>query len=532
MSTPANKARTLSERTAAAKKQAAVQQMKARVASAWTLAKTMLPNAPAPIQLKFAKSLLANSTRILKSALKQTAINAHYTHIAESFETEHKVSLNEYLDDPSVLTKEENGLKAELKADPKAAAAKKADDLATAKSFVQPDTYEEGKRTEPAGMDADDVEGSKPLNVPVNEKKEAAKAHVKGCLCEPCKKKAKEAAAKIAHGADCKGCENCDKTATAKKAEGEGIPAEEPGAADAPAETTADGDAPDTPAVDGGVEGDVPPVDDAVPAEDAAPEPDPVEFDAEKEQLLDSVADLKDDIDKIEDAIDAVVEGEDDAVAVGDDALAEDADLEAVLGDEENVDADLDATELDGEGEELDLASIFSNDNFEDKVAALNGETIEADGDLDDIFGPSDAADLELALDQEESLTSPADMFDLETSDPMAALFGKQGALDEESIVEPGELEDFFGEQMDDDRDWDTDHEGDILSAALDSVSQDDFNDPNRKQPTKLQTPKEATKGKAAAKPAPKHIRALRPQGNLPKMSGKDIAALLFSEED
>jgi hypothetical protein len=521
MSTPQNSVHTLVERKAAAKKAAQEQQMKARVAAAWTLAKTMLPDAPNPVQLKFAKNLLANSTRILKSALRQTAINAHYTRIAEAFESEHRISLNEYLDDPSVLSKEEAGLKAELKSDPKNAAKKKADDAATAKSFEQPETYDEGKRTEPDGMDADEVVGSKPLNVPVNEKKEAAK--------------------KKAHGKDCKGCEDCDKekkAAAAKKADDE-----EPGAEDAPAETTADGDAPTEAGVDGGTEGDMgaedAPADDAVAddteadataddTEEAASE-DAVEFDEEKEKLQDGVEDLKDDIEQIEEAIDKIVESEDTAIEVGEDVAEDDAALEDALADDAVADAEVeDAVD----GEELDLASIFSDDNFEDKVASLSGETVDAADEFDDIFGPSDAAELELALDQEEGLSSAADMFDVPDGDPMSVLFGKQAA--EEGVVLPGELEDFFNEAKSDDRDWATDHE-DLLGDAVESVDQDDFDDPNRKQPTKLETAKEAKK--QPTKSASKPVRSLRPQqpkaaNTFGRMGSKDIAALLFGEDE
>jgi hypothetical protein len=74
---------------------------KTRVAAAWTIAKTMLPSAPPEVQKMFASSLLTNKTSALVAALKQTAKNAQYTKIAETFKEVHKVEMNDLLEDPS-----------------------------------------------------------------------------------------------------------------------------------------------------------------------------------------------------------------------------------------------------------------------------------------------------------------------------------------------------------------------------------------------------------------------------------------------
>lgn len=96
---------------------------KQNVASAWVIAKTMLPTAPAEAQYRLASSLLSCGNKILASALKQSAINANYTKIAETLKEVHKVDLNDLMEDEATLTKLQNELAKELKK----ASAKKAD---------------------------------------------------------------------------------------------------------------------------------------------------------------------------------------------------------------------------------------------------------------------------------------------------------------------------------------------------------------------------------------------------------------------
>jgi hypothetical protein len=104
-----------------------------KVAAAWTIAKTMLPGAPAEAQEKLASSLMTAGTRILTAALKQTAISANYTKLAEKLEDVHKISLNDLMEDESLLSKLDKEVAKELKTEDPSKVAKakkkKADDV-------------------------------------------------------------------------------------------------------------------------------------------------------------------------------------------------------------------------------------------------------------------------------------------------------------------------------------------------------------------------------------------------------------------
>jgi len=102
------------------------QEAKTRVAASWTIAKTLLPTAPNDVQFKLASSLLGNTTQALTAMLRQTAVNAHYTKLAEKFEQMHKVELNEFIEDPSFLEKMKGEVEKELKGEPKNAKRKNA----------------------------------------------------------------------------------------------------------------------------------------------------------------------------------------------------------------------------------------------------------------------------------------------------------------------------------------------------------------------------------------------------------------------
>src|SRR5271170_3155150 len=213
-----------------------------RVAAAWTIAKTMLPTAPAEVQKSAASNLLQNSTKVLNAMLRQTAKNAHYSKLAENFKQVHKVELNDALEDPSVLSSLKKEVASELSGDPKNAAAKTADDRKDA--GPQTETYNDGrgagggKHTEPKAMDAgssaSQTEASgRPENT-INKSegdgkaasaKAAAAPKTAKCECEgECKCDSKEAAVAVtAKKADCK-CAFCKnkgskKDATAKKAD-------------------------------------------------------------------------------------------------------------------------------------------------------------------------------------------------------------------------------------------------------------------------------------------------------------------------
>jgi hypothetical protein len=105
-----------------------------KAAASWTIAKTMLPNAPTPVQEKLATALLASGQKVLVAALRQTAINASYAKMAETLKEVHKVSLNDLMEDESLLKKLKNEVTKELKTDEavKVAKAKKADEVSDA----------------------------------------------------------------------------------------------------------------------------------------------------------------------------------------------------------------------------------------------------------------------------------------------------------------------------------------------------------------------------------------------------------------
>lgn len=122
-----------------------------RVASAWTLSKVLLPNAGTKVQEKFASTLLAMDTKTLATAVRKAAKDAFNTKVAEEFSEVHKVSLNDLLENESVLNK----LKKEVLGEAKSASKKKADDQvatpdmaigdrpADAGTGELPDTYSE-----------------------------------------------------------------------------------------------------------------------------------------------------------------------------------------------------------------------------------------------------------------------------------------------------------------------------------------------------------------------------------------------------
>jgi hypothetical protein len=150
------KAPTLQERIAArqAKRAEVGREAQVRVAAAYTISKTMLPTAPVAVRKAFASTLLASSTKVLKAALRQTALNAHYTKLADTLREVHKVEMNQLLEASGDLEKAKNEVKSELKGN-----AKTADDRKDA--GPQPAKYDEGARKEPERMDADNA-GERP----------------------------------------------------------------------------------------------------------------------------------------------------------------------------------------------------------------------------------------------------------------------------------------------------------------------------------------------------------------------------------
>ena len=436
-------------------------ELKTRVASAWTLAKTMLPSAPSAVQYKFAQTLLGNSTRALTAATKQTAINAHYTRLAEQIQQVFKKDMNDMLENSSVWQEAMNGIKSEFHKDPKSAAAKvacgadckgcdsckkekeaaakQADDRSAAGPL--PAKYPDPARNEPSEMDGSHAaERPATLVNPDKGEKMAAKktACGEGCKgCDECKDKKKEASVKTACEGGCKeGCEHkeaaakaaklahaiaksakhdadCDcnfcemkKEASAKSKKADDTPAEAEGEVKAGEAEQEAGKALEEAGKDeenaneGEAEAEAPAADMEAPEEgDAAGE----EFDPEKTNLQEAVDTLKTDIEQIEQAI-AEFDGE-----AGDmtDMMPEEGmdDMPDMMGQDMDMgmgqEGMMPPTEPGMEGQELNMDDIFNEGAMTDKVSALNNE----DGDVLEVTfdwggGPDDAADMEHALDQ------------------------------------------------------------------------------------------------------------------------------------
>jgi len=311
--------------------------------------------------------------------------------------------------------------------------------------------------------------------------------------------------------------------AVSKKAEGEddkpADDAPDDKGDDAPAEDAPEGDAPvDDGAPDDMPEGDEPPVGDA-PEDEVEP------FDEEHADLTDAVEDIKADIETLEAAI-ADFSGSPDDLA-----------LPPAEGDmplpEEGMDPGMPVEGMEGdplapEGgeEELNLEDIFNQDAMADKVSSLNDEEEMMQAGLlgDDFFGPSEPSDLEAILEQEEGLTSPADMFALDgaDNDPLAAMFASvKEASSDGDVVAPGDLQSYFDTDLKSDvRDADNDHTGDIASDVLESL----------KQPTRVETRDTAAK----LQPPPKSavIRRIKQAAPTTKVAAQgNLAKLLFTDD-
>lgn len=473
------------------KREAIKKEAQSRVASAWTIAKTMLPTAPADLQKSFAATLLANPTKVLTAALRQTAVNAHWSKAAEEFKKVHKMDLNDLMEDPSVLTKEKAAVESEVKGAAKDASAKKADDRK--ENGPQPEKYDDGRKgSEPAEIDAgkaadraaDTVNKSEGGS---NNIKEAAKKKAHGAECKGCPECDKKAAA--AHDPKCAGCESC-KTAKAKKAD-------EPFAPPAP-------DA--APAMDAAAPAEAAPADMDMPP--AAPEVAPGEDGTADEAATVLTEEKKLDIhEKIEEAEQAIQA------------------LEEEFTEESN--------------EELNIENIFNEEDMDDKVSSLANEgDNHAAGDEDDFFAPSAAAEMEASMEGDH-FGSMDDIFSMQgaDADPLAALIA--GDLHTAAQVEgmevlpafSGELANHFNEQSNDGRDTESDHEGDILAEAAEAVKPEEQGAkrlPQDSEP-KLEESKEA-RAKAAKSASIRHIKAA--QSGSSRRPVNPVAQALFGDGD
>ena len=452
------------------KREAIKKEAQSRVASAWTIAKTMLPTAPAPIQKAFASSLLANPTKVLTAALRQTAVNAHYTKFAEEFKKVHKVELNDLMEDPSVLSKEKSAVESEIKGEAKAAATKKADDRK--ENGVQPEKYDDGRKgSEPAEIDAGKAADREADTVNKSEggSNQIKEAAAKKAGCAECAKM----------GGTCAGC----KQAASKKAD-------EP-MTEAPLPEMPAGEmAPDAPAAEGEVPA-APAAEEVVPGEEGTADEAATVLTEEKK------LEIHEKIDEAEQAIQS---------------------LEEEILEEGN--------------EELNIENIFNEEDMDDKVSSLANEGDNHSAGNEDFFAPSAAAEMEEGM--EDHFGSMDEIFSLQGSDadPLAALIA--GDLHTAAQVEgmevlpafTGELANHFNEQSNDSRDTETDHEGDILAEAAEAVKPEEQGAkrlPQDSEP-KLETPKEA-KAKAG-------IRHIKSAAGTSRRTVNPIEAALWGNEE
>jgi hypothetical protein len=502
---------TLKEKMAEAKskREAISKEAKTRVASAWTIAKTMLPTAPAAVQKAFAANLLQNSTQVLKAALRQTAVNAHNTKLAETFKEVHKVELNDLLEDPSVLNAEKKAVESEVKGEAKNAG-KVADDRKDA--GPQPDKYDDGRNgSEPKEIDASKAaeRDMATINKSEGDKKSAAAKVACGDKCAGCEHCKKEASC-----ADCKTDKKCDKHASAKKADGMMAPP-----AEAPAPAAPAMDAP--PAGDAGMA--PPPMDASPPMEGENPDAASAEILTDEKKMVVE--------EKIEEAQEAIKALESTILEESEETL----DLSKETNPDEEPMDDMMAEEAeageDEQGEELDLQNVFNNDDMEEKKSSLANEGDEHTAGMEgDFFSPSDAQSMEASLDEPHMATMD-DFFSMQGADgdPLASLMASLKTAEQVAGMEivpssTGEAAAHFEQEeaAPEGRDNESDHEGDLFAEAIENVTPEEQGTkrlPQDSEP-KLEAPK------ASAKKAT--LRRINPIASDAK--GEDVGRILFGK--
>ena len=481
------------------KREAIKREAQQRVAAAWTIAKTMLPTAPAEVQKSAASSLLQNSTRVLSAMLRQTAKNAHYSKLAETFKQVHKTELNEFLTEGEDLSSLKSSVAKELSGDPKNAAAKTADDRADA--GPQTETYNDGrgcgggKHTEPkpmdAGSSASQTEAAgRPENT-INKSEGDGKAASKAaaapkkaeaeCKCEgPCKCGAKEAAAKVA----------------------DDLPIDAPAAEEAPAP------------IEEAPIGEEAPIEEA-PIEEAPAEL-PIDEGAEGDTAGEILSDEKKMVveEKIEEAQEAIKALEQEILQEGE--------------------------------EELDLAQVFNEEDMEDKVSSLANEGDEhTAGNGEEFFAPSAAESMEASLDDTQ-IASMEDFFSLQgsDSDPLRALIAGEvrtaaevAGMDVVPSFTGEAAKHFESETSDaDSRDNENDHDGDLFAEAIEDQKPEDggFKRVKQDETNVLQAPKSAKKTASAAAPAKEKAPVIKKLKNITASEQKpfDIAGALLGDDE
>jgi hypothetical protein len=558
-------------------REAITREAKTRVAAAWTIAKTMLPTAPVEAQKAFAQTLLANKTSALKAALKQTAINAHYTRLAD-FSTQKEVHRDE-MNSGSLMEKNEDlaaqrsAVKSEISGPAKNAAPKRADDRKD--SGPQTPTYNDGRghgggtASEPKEVDAGKAAerpgaGERPGDT-VNLS-EGKSTEGKG---DGAPKAAGKAAAKCLN---CKGGKMCAKCA-AKAAAARSKKAEFPPAPDAPPAEAPPMDAGMPPAEDPMAQG-MPPADGMPPVEGGMPPaeggmppmgPEGAEPAATEMVTEEKIQDIKEKVEEVQQDIlelEQSVSGEE---AAGEEVPAgvlesEGEELEGIgeelEGEGEVVEGE--GNELEGEGseQELNLDQIFNEESMEEKTSALANE----DNSGADFFAPSAAMDMEATLDDngvQEFGDVVASMFSRAGADddPLFALMGgiKSAAQVAGMEVVPsftGEAAKHFeqSETSKEARDNESDHADDLWAETIKVEKPEDSEQkrspqdavPELKGPASGKAPE--SEGKAAAiktavKPAakkPATLRKIKPiiasDRDVPK--NFDLAKALLGEEE
>jgi len=529
MATPtATKPSNLKEKLAElkTKRETIKREAQVRTAAAYTIANTMLPGAPVENRQAFASSLLqGNDTKALVAALRQTAINAHYSKVAEQFKEVHKVELNDLLEDPSVLKSERSAVEKEIKGDAKSATSKKADDRKDA--GPQTDTYNDGRgcgggtHSEPKEMDAAKAAerpdaGEKPgQTVNLSDGKSASAKNAKckdGEKCAGCDS-CKSASDKKAAEKKCDKCKGECKCASAKAVAAKAKKADEP-PMDAPIDAPA---------------GDAPPMDMAAPAGDAGLDAPPMDAEAPADEAGAILTDEKKMV--VQEKIEEVNE----AVKALEQEILEENEEEVPLALEEGEPSE----------EELDLSSVFDQDEMEDKAASLanEGDEHQAADDGDSFFAPTSAAGMESVLDDSGmQVASIESYFDMQGSDadPLYSLIAS-----EEKVAMNVEgfdvLESFTGEVANklkqneagaEDRDNESDHDEDLFVEAMKDIKPEEQGAKRTPQDAvpQLQSPKSAA-AKTAAKADPKgSIKRVRPVVASPKPV--DIATALFGDDE
>jgi hypothetical protein len=500
-----------------------------RVAAAWTIAKTMLPTAPAEIQKAAAANLLSNPTNVLNAMLRQTAKNAHYAKEAdkfakvqgiefgdfvkraESFTSVHKKTMNDLMEEPSVLSSEKKSVESELKGDPKSASGKVADDRKDAGPQLA--TFDDGrcypsKDTTPAEMHADSPKSQteadhRPMDT-INKsegdkagKEASAKPKVAcGKDCKGCDECKKDASAKTACGADCKGCDKCEKKAAEKCADGDKCAGCDKCASAKIAAINAAVEAKKAQSKTAEPMMDAPPMEGEAPMGDMPPAPEGEMGD----ELAEPPAELP--------AEDPMAEGDTAGEVLSDEKKMV---VEEKIEEAQEAIKALEQEILQEGEEELDLSQVFNEDEMEEKVSALANEGDEhTAGNGEEYFAPTSAESLEASLD-EPQLASMEDFFSLQgsDSDPLAHLIaGEIRTAAEVAGMEvvpsfTGEAARHFESDTatGENRDNENDHDQDLFAEAIEEQTPEDggFKRVKQDETNVLQSPKSAKKASAAA---------------------------------